>query len=568
MREHLNHILHIPSICKSHDVQNAVLSPGSRCAPLTLSFVRQKGIATYSIPDERSAAFIALGMAQQSQKASVLICTSGTAGLNYSPAVAEAYYQEVPLLILTADRPAEWIDQWDGQTIKQVGLYGQHVKASYTLPEDCSSIEKLNEAKQIINKALEIAHQLPMGPVHINVPIAEPFYPANDKKWLNAPAIAKVKSGKQPIFRLSPELIEKINASQKILILIGQHLPSTSLNTLLAQLGKFPQICIVSDIISNFQDLDKVILGQDVFLGQISEEEKQSLQPDLMISFGKSVISKNLKIFLRNHKPTVHWHVGIRETTPDPFDCLTQTIQSNEVLFFEALLDHSTPKGNDYQLAWRKIDDRARIGLAEFSSEAPFTEWAAIWKCLPYLPPHSILHLANSMSVRYVNFFSFLLAGKSIEVVANRGTSGIDGSNSSAVGFSLKDKRINTLITGDMAFLYDKNAFWHNYQMPNLRIIVVNNAGGGIFRLIDGPSTLPELDDWFETKQKYTAESTAKEFGMIYNNCINFDELTTCLAQFFAPSEKAKLLEIHTNRFANQEVFNSFKTYMNDLYGK
>ncbi|MFC2185867.1 2-succinyl-5-enolpyruvyl-6-hydroxy-3-cyclohexene-1-carboxylic-acid synthase [Fulvivirgaceae bacterium LMO-SS25] len=568
MRKHLDHIPYISAICLGHNVHNAVLSPGSRCAPLTMSFVRQEGMQAYSIPDERSAGFIALGMAQQSQKASVLICTSGTAGLNYSPAVAEAYYQEVPLLILTADRPAEWIDQWDGQTIRQVGMYGEHVKASFNLPEDCSTLENLGTAKSIIHKALEIAHRLPMGPVHINVPIAEPFYPAKGETWESIQAIPEVKSKIESNDVLPVDLIKRINSSDRILILAGQHKSSAKLNSLFHQLVKFPQVSIISDIISNFQDVENAILSQDVFLARISDSDKELLKPDLMISFGKSVISKNLKIYIRNNKPNEHWYVGIRENTPDPFDCLSQSINYNEVHFFKDLLEILEPKNSNYQSDWKNIDLKARKGLAHFAKNLPFTEWAALWKCLPFLPPHSTLHLANSMAVRYINFFSFLLAGKSIEVVANRGTSGIDGSNSSAVGFALKDNKINTLITGDMAFLYDKNAFWHNYSIPNLRIIVINNAGGGIFRLIDGPSSLPELDDWFETKQKHTAESTAKEFGMIYHNCTNFDELTNCLKHFYEPSNQAKLLEVQTDRFANQEVFNSFKTYMNKLYGK
>ena len=457
MREHLNHIPHIPAICIEHGVQNAVLSPGSRCAPLTLSFVRQKAIDAFSIPDERSAAFIALGMAQKSQKASVLICTSGTAGLNYSPAIAEAFYQEIPLLILTADRPAKWIDQWDGQTIRQVGMYGQHVKASFNLPENCSSLEKLNEAKNIVAQALEKAHQKPMGPVHINVPIAEPFYPVNGAEW---PMINAVETGKKysnPKYTLPENLGQYAKQSNKILILAGQGKPSEKLNRLFRQLKKFPQVALVSDVISNFQDVEQVVLSQDVFLGRVSDAEKDLLKPDLMISFCKSVISKNLKIYLRNHKPNEHWYVGIRGNTPDPFESLSQSVFIDEENFFEEMLNIIEPKESNYQHIWSSIDQKARIGLNEYSLNCPYSEWAALWKCIPILPPHSTLHLANSMAVRYINFFSYLLAGKSIEVNANRGTSGIDGSNSSAGGFSLKDDKINTLITGDNSFLYDKN---------------------------------------------------------------------------------------------------------------
>ena len=200
----LPQITHLVSICAKSGISQAILSPGSRCAPLTLAFIRHPTIHCRTISDERSAAFMALGMAQQLNKPVVLVCTSGSAALNYGPAIAEAFYQQVPLLVLTADRPAEWIDQWDGQTIRQQNVYGQHVKGSFSFPDDASLPDKLWHAKRIVKEALVLAKTFPYGPVHINVPLREPFYPLPQETYhfditAMEPPVLEVEAGSKHI---------------------------------------------------------------------------------------------------------------------------------------------------------------------------------------------------------------------------------------------------------------------------------------------------------------------------------------------------------------------------------
>ncbi|MBC8082789.1 MAG: 2-succinyl-5-enolpyruvyl-6-hydroxy-3-cyclohexene-1-carboxylic-acid synthase, partial [Hymenobacter sp.] len=170
-------IHNIAEICARHGITDVVLSPGSRSAPLTLAFARHPALTVRVVPDERAAAFIALGMAQAQRRVVVLVCTSGTAGLNYAPAVAEAYFQQIPLVIFTADRPPEWIDQLDGQTVRQHNLYGAHAKGAFEFPVDTSHADAKWHSARLINEAINLAQAAPAGPVQVNVPLREPFYP-------------------------------------------------------------------------------------------------------------------------------------------------------------------------------------------------------------------------------------------------------------------------------------------------------------------------------------------------------------------------------------------------------
>jgi 2-succinyl-5-enolpyruvyl-6-hydroxy-3-cyclohexene-1-carboxylate synthase len=568
MHIYLRHIPHISAILAGNRIRQIVLSPGSRCAPLVLSMVRQPELECYSVVDERSAGFIALGMAIRNRKASVLVCTSGTAGLNYAPAVTEAFYQEVPLIILTADRPAEWIDRWDGQTIRQKGMFGAHVKASFTLPERSDSEESLQMATQNIHEAIRTAHEWPRGPVHINVPIPEPFYPKSADDWEVFAAYKEDQNPPADFYTAKGQVwFEKLKGQDNILVVAGQEPFEARLLHSLNKLSQFPQITLVSDVISNTIQAEGAILSQDIFLSKLTTEDKKALQPQILITIGKSLISKNLKIFLRDYAPVKHLHIGLREHTPDPFGTGPETINISPVAFFEGLTQDILPIHSDYADQWHKWDEIWRNNLEVFDHEiATWSEWKAVYQMFDGIPENSVLHLANSMAVRYGNFFSKKLAGKAIEIEANRGTSGIDGSNGTAVGYSLMDKRIQTLLTGDLAFLYDKNAFWHHYMPANLRVVVINNGGGGIFRLIDGPSGLPELENWFETRHEGTCKPVAEMYQWQYLEAHSLEQLKDALDRLYLPSDKPILLEVFTNPEANKTVFNSFKTYFNN-YG-
>ncbi len=553
-------IIDLVAICAKKGIENAILSPGSRCAPLTLAFARHPDIHSRTISDERSAAFIALGMAQQLEKPVALICTSGSAALNYYPAVAEAFFQQIPLLILTADRPPEWIDQYDGQTIYQAEVFGKHVKKSFQFPDSFSSEDQVWHASRLVNEAINLAQQFPPGPVHINIPLREPFYP-NENESIEFPENPRVfnLSASQSI--LSEEnlkqLKNRLQSVQKILIIPGQQRPNEQISKLLDQLTKTKQAIVVADTISNLQS-DHTINLHDHWLG--NGELSKDLEPDLILSFGKSIISKSLKLFLRNTSAS-HWHIQSDGQAKDTYQRLTRILPTSPAIFLNWLSQNLPLQDNGYFHNWFELEEKTKLALPEVFSKTDFGEYSALQILLPKIPTSSKLHLANSMAVRYVNF----LGKRAQEICCNRGTSGIDGSNSTAVGCTFTTKDPVTLITGDMAFFYDRNAFWHNYSMPNLRIIVLNNHAGGIFRLIDGPTNQPELEEFFETKQPLTASHLAGEFGFYYVKVINQAELETALTDFYSPSIHPKILEIETSSIQNAEILKKVKSKVSSV---
>lgn len=555
-------IIDLVAILAKSSVTNAILSPGSRCAPLTLAFVRHSGFHCRTISDERSAAFIALGMAQQLEKPVVLVCTSGSAALNYAPAVAEAYFQQVPLIIITADRPKEWIDQWDGQTIRQEEIYGRHVKGSFNFPDEFSHPDKVWHAHRISNEAIKLAQAYPPGPVHINIPLREPFYPESEEVYdYDQPLpIQEEVTGSTT---LSDDDKIRLKASiadyHKILIVPGQQKPDEKLKSLLESIINGDQAVVVTDGISNMSS-ERSITYHDQFLPSLGEDE--ILKPDLVISFGKSIISKSLKLYLRKSGAD-HWHIQEAGYVADTYQQLTRHIKTTPEDFLSFFSDNVTTGDTHFRLGWQDADQTIARNLGTILDNVSFGEYKAFHKILPHLPIKSKLHLSNSMGVRYFNF----LGAKSpdYEVICNRGTSGIDGSNSTAVGCTFTTKDPITLITGDMAFFYDRNAFWHNYSMPNLRIIILNNHAGGIFRLIEGPSKQPELEEFFETKQALDAEHLCRELGFKYFRADNEHTLDEVLEGFFHKSIHPQILEIFSDSKTNAEILQVVKAQTKKL---
>jgi 2-succinyl-5-enolpyruvyl-6-hydroxy-3-cyclohexene-1-carboxylate synthase len=553
-------IYNIAEICAQKGMRDVILSPGSRCAPLTLAFVRHPAILSRTISDERSAAFIAIGMSQQTLRTTGLVCTSGSAAFNYAPAVAEAFYQQVPLLILTADRPPEWVDQLDGQTIRQENIYGKHVKASFSLPVDHAHPDSKWHIERIISEAINLTQSKPFGPVHINIPFREPFYPTEEKpvKYdTGVKIIAQTKTSRTFAENDLQDLIKSFHSYDKKLIIAGQSTYNKKQKDIVASFSDHFFIPLVTDVISNHQQ-EESIQYHDIFLS-LKNNLSGSLQPDLLITFGNSVISKSLKGFIRKHKPKEHWHIQASGYCPDTYQSLTRVIACEPGYFFEKLMEATKEKSNpSYLKIWEHQEEKANNLLNSFFQNIEFGEFEAIKKVMGSIPDHSVLHLANSMAVRYVNYIG-IPSDKNIEVNCNRGTSGIDGVLSTAYGSALCTDKIVTVIIGDMSFFYDRNAFWNNYQPANLRIVILNNHGGGIFRIIDGPNKLPELSEYFETEQALIAENMAKDHNLDYHLCKDKTQFEIFLKDFFSASKKSKILEIETDSKTNTEIFNKFK---------
>ena len=556
----------ISAICAAKGVQFAVLSPGSRCAPLTISFARNKQIRKFTFSDERSAAFHALGMASATNSPVVLVCTSGSAAYNYAPAVAEAFYQQIPLLLLTAARPPEWVDQLDGQTIRQQNIYGNHVKNSYTLPDTHNSPEAYWHTNRIVNEAINCAQEFPKGPVHINVPIREPFYPTAEETPAFSPDIRIISRSQSAAQPDATHYADRISAFDKVLLVPGQQRFDDELLRAVNDFCDATHCTLIADVISNLHEATSAIRHQDLFLNS-QAPLAASFQPTLLITFGKSLISKNLKIYLRQNPALEHWHIQeASENAADTFQHLTEVIKCEPLAFLNAVgksythqSDFDAQKRENYRQSWSITDKRTGEILEEILETNEFNELTVVNDCLAAIPNHSALHLSNSMMVRYVNFVGLGHKNK-VEVFCNRGTSGIDGSNSTAYGQALITDQVVTLITGDLAFFYDRNAFWNKYQTPNLRIILINNHGGGIFRMIPGPVALEELEDFFVTEQNSQATHVAMEFGFHHTTVNNQAELNRALPMFFHQSTMPKILEIKTHSEKSSLFLKSLKS--------
>jgi 2-succinyl-5-enolpyruvyl-6-hydroxy-3-cyclohexene-1-carboxylate synthase len=581
-------ILNIAEICSQHGLKRVVLSPGSRCAPLTIAFARHPEIITYVIPDERSAAFIALGMAQQLNEPVALLCTSGSAGLNYYPAIAEAYYQQIPLLVLTADRPPEWIDQADGQTIRQKNMFANHIKASYELPVDYSHPDAVWQIIRTSSEAINLCSAFPPAPVHINLPFREPLYPPENFQVMFDKKIKIFKEVKStPTLSESTweEMLDEWNQVEKVLVVGGQDRLDGELCNCLQNHCHALGIVLIADVISNLHPcpMDRIHF-HDIFLA--NKEIQQALgQADLLITFGKSVIAKNLKLYLRNQKPKHHWHIQQAGNAPDPFKSLSKIIRTTPYYFFSNLAQKQKPelstieKRHTYLNLWMEqeiifinrllsfvkplenIHDISKTSifsvLSAENASLPFSELEVVSEIIRNID-HANLHLANSMAVRYANYLQ-LPSNTNIEVFANRGTSGIDGCLSTAVGHALAEpNKTNILIIGDLAFFYDRNGLWHNYLPKNLKIVVLNNHGGGIFKMIDA-GKVPEADEYFVTKQNLRAERTALDAGMEYFYANNRADFQKMLKIFLKKSNQTQLLEIETNIDESMTVLNEYK---------
>jgi 2-succinyl-5-enolpyruvyl-6-hydroxy-3-cyclohexene-1-carboxylate synthase len=571
----LQPIHNIAEICAQKNVKTAILCPGSRSAALTMSLVRHPDIETYSISDERSAAFIGLGIAQVKKETVALVCTSGTAAYNLAPAIAEAFFQEIPLLILTADRPPEWIHQYDGQTIYQENIFGRHVKKSFNLPADYNHADAIWQIERVVNEAINLTQTLPKGPVHINVPIREPFYPnenetikfSKEVRIIKTPAVAKSLSK-----HFFEEFYEIWRNCEKKLIIVGQQ-QNQHLSEILKRISDEFSIPVISDVISNV-GFDGVIYSHDVFLSSKNEAFLESLAPELIITCGKSNISKNLKQFIRRYPPLYHYHIQENPDLIDPFQTLTNKLEVSEEYFFETLFsdldimkfregDEEEDEGQYFNL-WQAANQQSQNKLFGFLKDTIYSEFKIVKKLIDELPENSIFHLGNSMPVRYANLISLPIV-KNIEVFANRGTSGIDGILSTALGNALSTNRLVICLIGDVSFFYDRNAFWNIYLPSNFRIVLLNNQGGNIFRIIDGPNRQEELKDYFVTNQNYTAKLTCEQAGVKYTKVSTDEEFDKAMNPFLDVSDRPQLLEVIVDGEISAEVFRSYKKLFTDF---
>lgn len=545
------HIQQLAAVLKAKGIRDIVISPGSRSGPLVHTLATNEFFNCRNIVDERSAGYFAIGLSQALQKPVALVCSSGTSTLNYAPAVAEAFYQNIPLVVLTADRPTYWINQGENQSINQNNIYRDFIKKEISLPMG-ESEKELWFAGREINECLNVAVSGNPGPVHINIPLEEPLHDLLDE---DLPEVKNIEITETNTF-LSKKELEKLagifNQAEKVLILAGQQNPNPHLENLLAEFAGKTGTVVLKEQLANLNHPD--FCGSvDLLISSLLSESIADFQPGLLISFGGQLVSKPLKQFLRKNRPENHWHINNGNEHTDTYQSLTKIVGTDVETFFGQLLPLVNSKGKNFFTRWKEKEKQVNRLRDEFISQIDFCDLSIFSQIIKTLPENSVLHLGNSSPVRYALICEPV---KNIEYFSNRGVSGIDGPMSTAVGFASESKKINTLILGDLSFFYDSNALWNKYLGQNLRIIVIHNGGGNIFSLIKGPGESPAFKEHFFTENEFSAEGIAKTFGLEYFNASNKAELETTLKNFYSPEKnKAAVLEVFTDAELNTKMF-------------
>jgi len=533
----------IIQICLAKGIKNIVISPGSRNAPLTIGFVSNPAFNCYSIVDERCAAFFALGMAQQTKMPTVLVCTSGSALLNYYPAFAEAFYSHIPLIVLSADRPQSKIDIGDGQTIRQEKVFKNHSLYNANLTQE-ASVENDIKINHAINKAFA-----KKGPVHINAPFEEPLYQTVTKQSVDSTILALAKKHKKLSIEEIIEFTNIWNKSKKKLILVGELKPDEIDDEFISFFAKDESVAVMTETTSNLHH-PRFLNTIDTIITPFTKKEFNQFQPDILITFGGMVVSKRIKTFLRNYKPKHHWHIDLLRAY-DTYGGLTKHFQVHPNQFFKQFLPFTIPIKSNYHSLFEKIAIVRKAKHQEYLAKIPFSDLKAFDKILPSVPEHSILQISNSSAIRYAQLFDIK---PTIKVFCNRGTSGIDGSTSTAIGAAVANEKQTVLLAGDIGFFYDSNALWNNYIPKNFKIILINNGGGGIFRILPGHEETKVFNTFFETFHCLTAEQLAKMYDLNYSIASDEASLEERLKAFFTQNDKPSILEIFTPTLQNDKI--------------
>ena len=537
--------------CIAYGIDRIVISPGSRNAPLSIGFVNHPEIKTYSIVDERCAAFFALGIAQQTRMPTAIVCTSGSALLNYYPAVAEAFYSNIPLIVISADRPKHLIDVGDGQTIRQENVFLNHSEFNANLDDSLNLVDNADLLEKAFYNCLD-----KKGPVHINVPFDEPLYEVVDT--LRIQRIEKFHYKKNTTKKsLELEHFGEIwNSSSRKMILIGEHVPDAILQKQLVSLAGDTSVLVLTETTSNLHH-SKFIHSIDSLIFPLSEEQKLAFQPEVLITLGGMVISKRIKKILRNYQPAHHWHLGPKNA-PNTYHCLSHHFSIDEVDFFNQFFEIIRPLESEYQEKWLSVKSQREQQHHKYLSEAPFSDLKAFDIVLKSMPKDALLQASNSSVIRYLQLFKM---DATIQTFCNRGTSGIDGSTSTAIGASLATNKQTVFITGDISFFYDSNALWNTYIKNDFRIILINNSGGGIFKIIPGPQESNALD-YFETTHNMNASNLCRMYGLEYDAVSSETALKKSLKEFYNVSNSPKLLEIFTPRNSNDLILKNYFKYL------
>lgn len=553
----------LSSLLEQYGITHAVCSPGSRNAALLSALHLNDTIRKHVVIDERVAAFVALGISIAARKPVALVCTSGSAVLNYAPAISEAYYQGIPLIIISADRPKEWIDQDDSQTIRQPGVLSNIVKKSYDINADASSEDYLWYTNRVLNEGLSEALSHKQGPVHFNIHL-------DGSNNLKEPEFSQAR--KINLLLPPPRLdistlnhLVDIAADLKIMVVAGFMQPSNKMQKAVNILNNLPNVVVLAETVSNLH-LPSECYRIDNVLFQEYNFKDAGLKPDLVISIGGALISRKLKEFLRNAKVKYHWNVGYNEHIVDCFRSLTTRVEADPATFMLAfskrmqkkLLKVTKTSSHSFNEKWLSVRTSAKSSF----SKIPWSDLKALHSVFNNIPRDCNLFLSNGTVVRYNQIIPYLPPHATY---ANRGVSGIEGCSSTALGASLIYNKKTLLVTGDMSFIYDIGALASRMARPNFLVIVIDNAGGDIFRFIPATHSLPIREKYLCVNPDIPFKELAEAFGFEYRYADSFESLSEQIKRFFnLSSPRPKILHIQTaKKTHNSEILRKF---LNNVY--
>jgi 2-succinyl-5-enolpyruvyl-6-hydroxy-3-cyclohexene-1-carboxylate synthase len=573
------HIADLAELLKQLGVQDVIICPGSRNAPMIQVFQREPHFRCFSIVDERSAGYVALGMAIENRRPVVVVTTSGTAVLNLAPAVAEAYNQHIPLIILSGDRPAETPPQFTNQRINQQNVFGPNACGFYEFPPDFTDQAQLEEVMHEAAGVIRSGCIDRQGPVHLNLLLHEPLYREIPRKVLTnfgflagvhaSPGLGTDTRTQAPIlpesgFNTSETALIRnhLAAGKKVLVLAGMAFYDKHARTTLEALCSRFQVAVIAENIANLHG-HAMVSAPELVLASATADELQELKPDLVIAMGGPVVSKRTRLFVQGLESVP---VVILKGTPErSMPGIGELAAGNkeETDFARSrgsnrATEHKNVRqeaGNSYGELWTTIETRAAEKAGSFLLTAPFSNTAAISKIMKRVPANTKVHLGNSGTIRYAQLEP---ARPDLMFQSNRGTSGIDGSLSTAVGAAMVSENQHLAILGDLSFMYDSNALWNRSFPPNLQVIVLNDQGGGIFRLLDGPDKMPFFEEFSVAAHPVALEHMAKAFGMNFLYANNDYTLSKCLDTLFAGGSENLLLEVDTSASENSGIFKKF----------
>ena len=543
----------LTSLLLEYGVSDAVVCPGSRNAPIVHNLSVCEAIRCRPVTDERSAAFYALGLAIATRRPTVVCVTSGSALLNVMPAVAEAAYQHVPLVVISADRPQQWIDQLDGQTIPQSDALGRFVRKAVQLPEPHNDEERWL-CRRLVNEAMHLATCRQGAPVHINVPISEPLFEFNIEQLPQLSRFHYIK--RATIKDASMDMPDAFHKAKRPMIVIGQLAHGTVSHETIRSLSE--KYVVMSEPLSNpsymtihFDEAIRYIVSDNSSIND-DEDDKTAYYPDYVIYVGDTLVSKPARRFLRNAKAPSCLITPDAADIHDPLMTLTDIVEcdtdSINALLASLCDAPDTDERCRFHDRWQSFLDAYAAHADAYAPE--YSQMATVKYFEEQLADLDIdicVHYANSSAVRLACIYA------QHYVWCNRGVNGIEGSLSTAAGFSLATHDMTVCVIGDLSFFYDQNALWNSNLRGNLRIILLNNRGGGIFRQLPGLSDSPAADDLVMASHENTAQGICTQNDIGYMSAKNMDEMQIGVVTLLTrESERPMLLEVFTD--SNDDV--------------